>query len=89
MLLLVAAAWCDAEPLLALAGQEPEIALMAARYLRLLLPGLGCFTVTQCLQPPASARGLKVGVSGCFPVISIRFPSDFQLETNGKSIKHQ
>ncbi|CAK9090078.1 Protein DETOXIFICATION 10 (AtDTX10) (Multidrug and toxic compound extrusion protein 10) (MATE protein 10) [Durusdinium trenchii] len=49
-LCIVAALWFNSHSLLLLGGQEEAIAAMAAQYLHILLPGLCCFVVTQCLQ---------------------------------------
>lgn len=46
----IAALWINSAWLLRLAGQEQDIAGKAADYLKLLLPGVACYTVTQCLQ---------------------------------------
>ena len=51
-LILVGAMWFNSHRLLLLVGQEEIIAAMAAKYLRILFPGLCCFMVTQCLQSP-------------------------------------
>lgn len=50
LLILVGAMWFNSHRLLLLVGQEEIIAAMAAKYLRILFPGLCCFMVTQCLQ---------------------------------------
>lgn len=50
MLCAIAALWLNAAWLLRLCGQEHEVAVKAAAYLRLLLPGVACYMVTQCLQ---------------------------------------
>jgi hypothetical protein len=52
LLILVGAMWFNSHRLLLLVGQEEIIAAMAAKYLRILFPGLCCFMVTQCLQSP-------------------------------------
>ncbi|CAK0872832.1 unnamed protein product, partial [Prorocentrum cordatum] len=46
----IAVLWMNAACLLRLAGQEQDIAAKAADYLGWLLPGVACYTVTQCLQ---------------------------------------
>lgn len=52
----MAGLWLRIESLLLLLGQEPEVSAVAARYLVVLLPGMACFTVSQCLQNWLSAQ---------------------------------
>lgn len=47
---IIAVLWLNAETLLLHLGQEEKIAALAAKYLALLLPGLCCYMITQCLQ---------------------------------------
>ena len=46
----VSAVWALSEPVLVLLGQEPAIARLAGRYLRLLIPSLFSYAALQCLM---------------------------------------
>ena len=64
--------WFNSHRLLLLVGQEEIIAAMAAKYLRILFPGLCCFMVTQCLQSPGRVVwwGWVHGFSPAFPSLN-------------------
>ncbi|GFR46409.1 hypothetical protein Agub_g7991, partial [Astrephomene gubernaculifera] len=54
----VTALWWNAGPLLRALGQQPEVAAMAARYLRLTLPALYGHTVFSCIDKHLLAQGV-------------------------------
>jgi len=69
MLCIIAVMWLNAKTLLRLAGQEPNISALAARYLAFLLPGVCCYMVTQVLQNWLAAQRCT-GPSGTGGIIN-------------------
>ncbi|KAG2501547.1 hypothetical protein HYH03_000054 [Edaphochlamys debaryana] len=52
------ALWARAEDLMLAIGQKPEVASLAARYVRLLGPALGCWGVSACIRDYLASQGV-------------------------------
>jgi len=56
IVLLISILWLTASHWLRFLGQDEEVGALAATYLAILLPGVCCYMVTQCLQNWLSAQ---------------------------------
>ncbi|KAJ3287735.1 hypothetical protein HDU79_005475 [Rhizoclosmatium sp. JEL0117] len=66
--------WLFTEPLLLLTGQDPSIAHLSGRYIRLLIPCLIPFVLSECVKRYLMAQGImraQMTVIGCVTPVNV------------------